>query len=105
MAWPFRALLGPTLWAVAFAAIYAAHGYGCVRGWPARPAPIGDLHHFTLVLLWLVSVAGAGLILWQAPRGKAVSDLLVRIGGWIGLVSVVLTLFPVLGLTTCGPVP
>ncbi|WP_283179561.1 hypothetical protein [Gemmobacter sp. 24YEA27] len=58
MSWPLRALSGPTLWAISFCAIYAAHGLGCAWGWAGRPAPVGDLHHFTLISLWLICVAG-----------------------------------------------
>ncbi|MBJ2149791.1 hypothetical protein [Paracoccus sp. IB05] len=102
MSWPLRALLGPTLWAVAFAVIYAAHGIGCARGWPAYQAPVGDLHHFTMILLWLLAVGAASAILWRAPRGNDTSDRIIRAGGWIGLAATILTLFPVLGLTSCG---
>lgn len=102
MSWPLRALLGPTLWAVAFAAIYAAHGIGCAWGWPVYAAPIGDLHRFTLILLWLLAVAAAAANVWRAPRGNDTSDRIIRAGGWIGLTATILTLFPVLGLTTCG---
>lgn len=105
MSWPLRALFGPTLWAIGFCAIYAAHGFGCARGWPGRPAPVGDLHHFTLISLWLICVAAAGVILWCSPRGSDIPDRLIRAGGWIGLMATLLTLFPVLGLTTCGTGP
>lgn len=105
MSWPFRALLGPTLWAIAFSVIYAAHGLGCAQGWPARTAPIGDLHHFILIILWLAALAAAGAILWHAPRGDGLSDRIIQAGSWIGLVATILTLFPVLGLTTCGAWP
>lgn len=103
MSWPWRALLGPLLWAFAFAVIYAAHGAGCAWDWPARAAPFGDLHRFTLIVMWLLAVILAGVILWRAPRGKGLGDSLIRAGGWIGLVATILTLFPVLGLTSCGP--
>lgn len=102
MNWPFRALLGPTLWAINFSVIYAAHGYGCAKGWPLRPAPLGDLHHFTLLLLWLLAVVVAAAILWLSPSGVQTSARLVRSGGWIGLAATILTLFPVLGVSTCS---
>lgn len=102
MNWPVRALLGPMLWAVAFVVIYAVHGLGCALNWPTQPAPWGDLHRFVLILLWGVSLAGAALILWLAPAAHGTSDKIVRAGNGIGFAAILLTLFPVLGLTTCG---
>lgn len=102
MSWPWRALAGPSLWAVAFSMIYAVHGLGCAWGWPGRAAPIGDLHNFVLIMLWLVALAAASAILWHAPRGNRTSDRLIYAGSCIGLIATILTLFPVLGLTTCG---
>ena len=101
MSWPVQALLGPGLWALAFAGIYSLHGVGCAWGWPARPAPLGDLQSFTLISLWLIALTGAALILWRSPERKGISGDIVKAGGWIGLVSTALTLFPVLGLSGC----
>lgn len=103
MTWPLRALMGPGLWALAFSAIYAAHGIGCARGWPTQPAPLGTLHDFTLISLWLAALLVAALILWQTPAGQETGAQIARAGGWIGLMSVAMTLFPVLGLSSCGP--
>ena len=102
MSWPLRALMGPAFWAFAFSLIYAAHGAGCAWDWPARPAPLGDLHHFTLIALWLVSLVIAAVILWLSGRHETTGDRIAGAGGWIGLVAVALTLFPVMGLSTCG---
>ncbi len=104
MSWPLRALIGPFVWAIAFSLIYAAHGIGCAWGWPARPAPVGDLHHFTLIALWVVSVVIAGAVLWASKGEDETSQRIVRAGGWIGLSATILTLFPVLGLTTCNAI-
>lgn len=101
MKWPLRTLIGPLFWAAAFSLIYAAHGLGCAWGWPAQPAPIADLQRFTLFALWLLALAGAGTILLLSPDGDSREETLVRAGAWIGFVSVTLTLFPVVGLTTC----
>ncbi|MDQ7263745.1 hypothetical protein NM680_18275 [Paracoccus sp. PS-1] len=102
MTWPLRALLGPMLWAAAFSAIYAVHGLGCALDWPARPAPVGDLHRFALISLWLASLMGGALILWRMPKVGDAGGRIARAGGWIGFLAILLTLFPVLGLTTCG---
>lgn len=101
MTWPLRALLGPLLWAVAFAAIYGVHGLGCAWGWPLRPAPLGDLHRLALLSLWLAALAGGAILVWRMPPGQDTGARIARMGGWIGLVSILLTLFPVLGLTSC----
>lgn len=102
MSWPLRALIGPTLWAIAFSVIYATHGLGCAKGWSGQPAPLGDWHQFTLISLWLLSVGLAAAVLWRSPIGEDTASRIVRAGSWIGLISVTLTLMPVLGLTTCG---
>ena len=101
MSWPWRALLGPGLWALAFSTLYALHGLGCARGWPARPTPLGPLHETALIVGWLLALALAALILWRSPRGGGTEAQLIRAGGWIGLGGVALTLFPVLGVSTC----
>lgn len=104
MSWPLRALLGPMLWALAFSVVYAAHGIGCARNWPAWQTRLGDMHQMVLIGLWGIAVVLASVILWRAPRGAALDDKIARAGGWIGLVATALTLFPVLGLTTCGSI-
>ncbi|RRH72767.1 hypothetical protein [Falsigemmobacter faecalis] len=105
MNWATRALLGPGLWALAFALIYAVHGLGCARGWVLQPAPLGNLHVFTLNTLWLAALAGAIVILWRTPRGDGTGAQIARAGGWIGLASIALTLFPVMGLSSCEILP
>ena len=101
MIWPWRALLGPGLWALAFAAIYAAHGLGCALGWPARELGIGSLHSVVLVALWLLALGAAAAILRAMPRGRDRGARIARAGGWIGLISILFTLFPVLGASSC----
>lgn len=94
MSWPVRALIGPSLWALAFAAIYALHGAGCALGWPHQG--------LVLPMVWVLSLALAALLVWRAPRAASREAVIVRAGDWIGLVSIALTLFPTLGLTSCG---
>ena len=101
MSWPLRALLGPLWWAFAFAAIYALHGLGCALGWTALPAPVWDLHRFVLLSGWLLSLAIGLLIVRAMPDDKSTAGAIARAGAWIGLVSVLLTLFPVLNLSSC----
>lgn len=105
MSWPLRALLGPLLWALAFSVIYAVHGLGCARGWTQISMPWGSLHQLVLIGLWCLAIM-AGLALFRlTPPGPRISDRIARAGSWIGIVSVLLSLFPVLGLTSCEIAP
>lgn len=101
MIWPLRALMGPMVWAVAFVTIYGAHGLGCAWGWAVTLGPIGTLHQTVLIGIWLVSILLAALILRASERAASIEATLVRIGGWIGLIATLVTLFPVLGLSSC----
>ncbi|MFV3130902.1 hypothetical protein [Niveispirillum sp. KHB5.9] len=103
MNWLLRALLGPTLWAVAFSGIYALHGLGCARGWPAIATSFGSLHHLLLVSLWGICVGLALIILLRTPMGTGRAAEIARIGGWIGVGATILTLLPILAVSTCGP--
>lgn len=102
LAWPLRALIGPAIWAAGFSVTYALHGWGCARGWPEVATPVGDLHASALVAAFLVTLALAGAAFAAVPRGRGIERTIVLAGGWLGLAGTALTLFPVLGLTTCG---
>ncbi len=102
MSWPVRALLGPLLWAAAFSGVYALHGLGCALGWPGQSTPVGPLHSVVLIGVWLCALMAAGLILWTSLAGLGREARIARLGGWIGLVATGLTLFPVLGVSSCG---
>lgn len=102
MSWLWRALAGPTLWAAMFLLVYALHGAGCNLGWTDRPAPIADWHHMAMWLAW-----GAGLILHLVlirvmPAGRGRPRQLITMGAWIGFVSTLVTLFPVIATSTCA---
>lgn len=101
MSWLARALIGPCLWAVAFTVVYALHGYGCARGWPAVSTPLGSLHDVVLIAAFGVSLLITGLALYQVPRGEGVKGQVIAAGGWIGFGGTLLTLFPVLGVSSC----
>ncbi|MBL4917001.1 hypothetical protein [Szabonella alba] len=102
MGWLFRVLAGPMLWAILFAAVYALHGIGCARGWPAIATPLGNLHLVAMALLWLTGLALHVLILLRLPQGTARAEHLPRLGAGIGLVATLLTLSPVILISTCG---
>jgi hypothetical protein len=102
MNWLWRALAGPILWAAMFLLVYALHGAGCNLGWTDRPAPIADWHHMAMWLAW-----GAGLILHLVlirvmPAGQGRPRQLITMGAWIGFVSTLVTLFPVIATSTCA---
>ncbi|MFE3837382.1 hypothetical protein [Pseudogemmobacter sonorensis] len=103
MDWPLRALIGPGLWALGFALTYGLHGIGCARGWPLVAAPFGGLQGLVLVAAFLLTLLATLAALLWVPRGAAgVERTAILAGGWIGFGSTLLTLFPVLGLTSCG---
>lgn len=105
MTWPVRAILGPLLWAIGFSMLYAMHGAGCAWGWPSVATPLGSLHHLVLILLWgFFLTGGLVLALWQGRKGgDGRAAEIVRIGAWTGLGATLLTLFPVLGISSCEP--
>lgn len=102
MRWAVWMLAGPVLWAVLFAAVYALHGIGCARGWPAVSTMLGSLHIVAMATVWLAGLALHVAILWKTPQGLAREVRLQRYGAWIGLVASTLTLLPILLTSTCG---
>jgi len=101
MAMLARMLAGPMLWAALFSAVYALHGLGCARGWPAVATPIGPLHPALIVAVWLVGLALHGMLLALFPAGPAREQRLPRLGAWTGLVASVVTLSPVVLVSSC----
>ena len=101
MSWIVRACIGPALWALAFALIYALHGMGCARGWPDVSTPMGSLHAVVLIGAFVLALIVTGVALFKVPRGDGVKALVIAAGGWIGFGATLLTLFPVIGLSSC----
>lgn len=103
MSWLWRALAGLILWAVLFSAVYALHGAGCARGWTRLPVLFTDWHHVAMWLVWgaglALHVALLGVMPQGVPPGR--SRRLIVAGAWIGLVSTLFTLFPVIATSTC----
>ena len=69
---------------------------------PYCAAPIADWHHMAMWLAW-----GAGLILHLVlirvmPAGRGRPRQLITMGAWIGFVSTLVTLFPVIATSTCA---
>lgn len=101
MGWLWRALAGPLLWAVLFSLVYGLHGAGCNLGWAGRPAPVADLHHLAMWLAWGAGLGLHLLLLWRLPCGTGRRRFLIVAGCWIGLVSSLFTLFPVVATSSC----
>ena len=101
MNWVARALIGPCLWAVAFTVVYALHGVGCAQAWPSVATPVGSLHHVVLIAAYGVALLITWLALLKVPRGEGVKAQVIAVGGLIGFGGTLLTLFPVLGVSSC----
>jgi len=102
MNWIVRAAVGPSLWAIAFAVIYALHGAGCAQGWQKIATPWGGtVQQVMLISVFVLALVLSWLALQKVPRGNGVKAVVITAGGWIGFAGILLTLFPVLGLTTC----
>lgn len=101
MNWLYRALIGPIIWVLAFVCIYALHGAGCAYGWPSIATAMGSLHQLVLRGSFAFFLLAAAYALYAVPRGQGAAAQVIAAGGWIGLGGTAMTLFPVLGLTTC----
>ncbi|RJL04872.1 hypothetical protein D3P06_08830 [Paracoccus aestuarii] len=102
MGWVARALAGPTLWAVLFSVVYALHGTGCNLGWTDRSVLFTDLHHAAMWVAWGLGLVLHGALVVTMPKGQeGRRRWIIVAGAWIGLVSSVFTLFPVIATSTC----
>lgn len=95
--WPL--LIGFSIWAVAFLAIYSLQALGCVWGWDA------GLHRTTLVALALLFIATLiGLLFWQHRARRRPACLPEMAGFWLtglALAASVVTFAPVGFATLC----
>lgn len=93
--WLALLLLGPTIWAGTFTAVYGLHGLVCANppaaAW-GRPA---------MILLWGAGMAAAALVLWRTRPGPSRAERLPRVGLWIGLVATAITLAPLAVVGMC----
>lgn len=99
MKWLGWVLAGPTLWAVVFVAVYAAHGAVCAP--ITGPEGLTSGARLLLIGIWIVGVAAFWPLLRAVPAGAGRAGQLPRAGIWIGLVATVFTLFPVAVATSC----
>ena len=93
--WLALFLAGPVVWALAFTAAYALHGWDCAR------LPFWSGTRPVLLAIWLLPSAGLGYALVRAPRGNQRDRTLLRLGLWIGLAGTAFTLAPVALLGLC----
>lgn len=99
MRWVAWMLAGPMLWALLFAVVYALHGVGCARGWPDMATPLGSLHVVAMAAIWLTGLAlHLVILLIVSKRGEKLSVT----GAWIGLVASLLSLSPIILVSSCS---
>lgn len=102
MRWEVKALAGPMLWAVLFAAVYALHGAGCAWNWPAVETVFGSLHRTAMAAVWLTGLLLHAVIMAVVPKGQGRETYLCRMGAIIGLVASLITLAPIVVVSSCG---
>lgn len=95
--WPL--MLGFSIWALAFVALYALQALGCAWGWPEGP------HRLVLIAVWLATLMLLAAALWWQRKGATGADATIRRAGLIGsaaaLAATVLAYFPVTFATMC----
>lgn len=101
MRWLARLIVGPTVWAAAFAAAYGLHGLGCELGWTALQLGPVSAQRAAILLVGLLAALVCVALLAQVDRRLGVEAQLPRIGLWIGLGATLFTLAPVLVASTC----
>lgn len=99
MKWLGAMLAGPTLWAVVFVVVYAAHGIICADG--LSPSGTSQPARITLMGLWCLGLLAFWPLFRAVPQGVGLRAQLPRAGLWIGLVATVFTLFPVVITSSC----
>ncbi|PZO66983.1 MAG: hypothetical protein DI498_04335 [Paracoccus denitrificans] len=100
MVWLMRFLAGPILWAVLFSAIYGLHGIGCANEWTQQSMGSFSVQRVVLVGAWLFGIA-LHLLLIALNRVPHDRYHLIAMANLIGLVSTVVTLFPVIITSSC----
>lgn len=99
MKWLGALLAGPTLWALVFVLVYAAHGAVCAE--VSGPEGLGQTARAVLIAIWGFGIVAFWPLLRVLPHGAGLREKLPRSGAWIGLVATAFTLFPVAISTSC----
>ena len=99
--WLLLALIGPGLWAAAFASVYALHGLGCALDWQMQDLGGVTLHRLVMLAASMGAVVACLWLLMRLPRGADLTRWLPRIGAWTGLGATIYTLAPLLVATSC----
>lgn len=94
--WPL--LIGFAIWGLAFGALYGVQALGCVWGWPH------GLHRAVLATIWIVTLAGLGVVLLVVSRGHGVEARLKPSAVWLtwaAIAATVLAYFPLAFVSVC----
>ncbi|UOA33615.1 hypothetical protein DSM110093_03450 (plasmid) [Sulfitobacter sp. DSM 110093] len=102
-----RLLLPLLAWLASFSAIYGLHGIGCGLCWPEISYQDVSLVRFALLSAWFAAIFMQVALLFalHMDRFKAVSVFMQWTSiatGWVGLVAVFWTLYPVAVIAACG---
>ncbi|HBB85045.1 MAG TPA: hypothetical protein DC031_17690 [Sulfitobacter sp.] len=102
-----RLLLPPLVWLASFSAIYGLHGIGCALRWPEISYQEVSLFRFALLSAWFAAIFMQVALLFALHRdrfkaGSAFMQWTSLATGWVGLVAVLWTLYPVAVITACG---
>jgi len=102
-----RIIAGLGGWALGFSLLYALHGIGCARHWPAIAVGPVDLQHLVLAFVWIAACLVLGLWLLVQVRAphRAEAPLLgwlIRASAITGLVAMVVSGLPVVLTRPCA---
>ena len=101
-----RILVSPVVWLAALSAVYGLHGILCEID-PGAAFAGASWRRLSLAIAFALAIlvqVGLLMMLHSDRFGAApgFSQVVSRASGWVGLVAVVWTLFPVLTTSTCG---
>jgi hypothetical protein len=102
-----RILLAPLVWLAMFSAVYGLHGLACGFGWAGTEVAGVSLLRIVLTAAWLGAIAAQVVVLlglYSRRLGSRSGFVrhVSRIGGWVGLVATMWSLFPVVATSSCG---
>jgi hypothetical protein len=101
MTWLARALIGPTLWAIGFSAVYALHGTGCAQDWTEIDALGTTAHRLAMIAAWLATLAACAVAARRMPPGPGLAGSLPWLGAWIGFGATLFSLLPLVVASSC----
>jgi hypothetical protein len=101
-----RILIGPLAWLGWFSAIYGLHGIACSFEWGRVDVWGLSLLRLVLTAAWIAAILVqfvilAGLYSRRFGSPSVFIRRVSRITGWVGLVSTIWSLFPVVATSSC----